>query len=48
MLGVKVQAPEVVVGVFIAPFASAGVIGVIDWTNEKWRWLDALKQWLNE
>ena len=32
----------------IAPFVSVAVVGVIDLTNEKWRWLDALKQWLNE
>ena len=37
-----------VVGPLIAPFVSVAVVGVIDLTNEKWRWLDALKQWLNE
>ena len=36
------------VGVFIAPFVSAGVICFIDWTNEKWGWLDDIKQWFNE
>lgn len=36
------------VGVFIAPFISAGVIGFIDWTNEKKRWLDDVKQWFND
>ena len=33
------------VGVFIAPLASAGVTWFIDWTNEKWGWLDDVKQW---
>ena len=36
------------VGVFIAPFVSAGVTWFIDWTNEKWRWLDDVKQWSND
>ena len=36
------------VGVFIAPFVSAGVTGFIDWTNEKWGWLDDVKQWFND
>ena len=36
------------VGVFIAPFVSAGVTWFIDWTNEKWRWLDDVKQWFND
>ena len=37
-----------VVGVFIAPFVSAGVTWFIDWTNEKWGWLDDVKQWFND
>lgn len=36
------------VGVFIAPFVSAGVTWLINWTNEKWGWLDDIKQWLND
>ena len=36
------------VGVFIAPFVSAGVTWFIDWTNEKWGWLDDVKQWFND
>lgn len=32
------------VGVFIAPFVSAGVTWLINWTNEKWGWLDDIKQ----
>ena len=36
------------IGVFIAPFVSAGVTGFIDWTNEEWGWIDAIKQWINE
>ena len=36
------------VGVFIAPFVSAGVTWFIDWTNEKWSWLDDVKQWFND
>ena len=36
------------VGVFIAPFVSAGVTWFIDWTNEKWEWLDDVKQWFND
>ena len=36
------------VGVFIAPFASAGVTWFIYWTNEKWGWLDDVKQWFND
>ena len=36
------------VGVFIAPFASAGVAWFIDWINEKWSWLDDVKQWFND
>lgn len=37
-----------VVGVFIAPFASAGVTWLVDWTNEKWGWLNDVKQWIND
>ena len=36
------------VGVFIAPFVSAGVTWFIDWTNEKWGWLYDVKQWFND
>lgn len=36
------------VGVFIAPFVSVGVTWLIDWTNEKWGWLDDVKQWFND
>ena len=36
------------IGVFIAPFVSAGVTWLIDWTNEKWGWLDDVKQWFND
>ena len=36
------------VGVFIAPFVSAGVTWFIDWANEKWDWLDDVKQWFND
>lgn len=36
------------VGVFIAPFVSAGVTCFIDWTNEKWGWIDDVKQWFND
>ena len=36
------------VGVFIAPFISAGVTWLIDWTKEKWGWLDDVKQWIND
>lgn len=36
------------VGVFIAPFVSAGVTWLIDLTNEKWGWLDDVKQWFND
>ena len=36
------------VGVFIAPFVSAGVAWFIDWANEKWGWLDDVKQWFND
>ncbi len=36
------------VGVFIAPFVSAGVTWFIDWTNEKWGWVDDVKQWFND
>ena len=35
-------------GVFIAPFVSAGITWFIDWTNEKWGWLDDVKQWIND
>lgn len=35
-------------GVFIAPFVSAVVTWFIDWTNEKWGWLDDVKQWFND
>jgi hypothetical protein len=37
-----------VVGVFVAPFVSAGVTWLIEWTNEKWGWLDGFKQWIND
>jgi hypothetical protein len=36
------------VGVFIAPFLSAGVTWLIDQTNEKWGWLNDIKQWFND
>ena len=36
------------VGVFIAPFVSAGIAWIIDLTNKKWGWLDEIKQWLND
>ena len=36
------------VGVFLAPFVSAGVTWLIDWTNNQWGWLDAIKQWFND
>lgn len=35
-------------GVFIAPFVSAGVTWLIDFTNETLEWLDDIKQWLND
>ena len=37
-----------VVGVFLAPIASAGIVYIIEWTNEKWGWVDEIKQWLND
>jgi len=37
-----------VVGVFVAPFAAAGVAMFIDWTNEQGGWLNGIKQWLND
>ena len=36
------------IGVFLAPFVSAGVTWFIDWSNEMWGWLDDVKQWFNE
>ena len=36
------------IGVFIAPFVSAGVTWLVDWTNERWKWLDDVKQWFND
>ena len=36
------------VGVFIAPFVSAGVTLFIEWTNERLEWLDDVKQWFND
>lgn len=36
-----------VVGVYVAPFVSAGVVWFIEWTNEKWGWLNDVKEWIN-
>ena len=37
-----------VVGGFIAPFVAAGVTWLIDLSNERWGWLDDVKQWFND
>ena len=34
------------VGPFLAPFVSVGVVWLIEWSNEEWRWLDAIKEWI--
>ena len=36
------------VGIFIAPVVSAAVTRFIEWTNEKWEWLDEVKEWFND
>ena len=35
------------VGVFLAPFAVAAVTLIIDWANNKWGWLDGIKEWFD-
>ena len=36
------------IGVFLAPFVSAVITGLIEWSNERWEWLDDVKQWFND